>query len=76
LDSHYEDEEGTELVHIADAESELEASMVVGRLESAGIGSVVNPPLGTPGPTFEIKRAVLVRPEDAARAGELLADGG
>jgi hypothetical protein len=69
-------EEHVELVAVTEVGSEGEAAMVIGRLESEGIRAMANPPLGTPGARGWQQRILLVRPEDADRAREILASDG
>ena len=69
-------EEHVELVPVTQVGTEGEASMVIGQLESEGIRAIANPPLGTPGARGWQQRVVLVRPQDADRAREILASDG
>jgi hypothetical protein len=69
-------EEHVELVPVTQVGTEGEASMVIGQLESEGIRAMANPPLGTPGARGWQQRVVLVRPQDADRAREILAGDG
>jgi hypothetical protein len=63
-----------ELVEIAEAANETEASIIIGRLETAGIRAMSNPGMGSHGWGKDawVHRSVLVRSEDAERARELL----
>jgi Putative prokaryotic signal transducing protein len=73
----------TDLVSVAEASSEMEAAMICGYLESNGIeassdGGGVFQPLGVTlragaGPGVR-RQEILVRPEDAERARQLLAE--